>query len=107
VQIEALPNAVNFISCGTGRLRHNDNGFSLRFKEYGETEEKELKIPPLAAMSVHTEYDYRGKGQCITLSTLDNTYFLFPREAGFNSTKIQFATEYLYKKSSAKLIKNY
>ncbi|MBE6860907.1 MAG: hypothetical protein E7499_06425 [Ruminococcus sp.] len=107
VQIEALPNAVNFISCGTGRLRHNDKGFSLRFKEYGETEEKELKMPPLSAMSVHTEYDYRGKGQCITLSTLDNTYFLFPREAGFNSTKIQFATEYLYKKSSAKPIKNY
>jgi hypothetical protein len=53
-------------------------------------------------LSVHTEYDYRGKGQCITLSTLDNTYFLFPTEAGFNATKIQFATEYLYKISTKK-----
>jgi len=44
--------------------------------------------------SVHTEYNYRKKGPCITLSPLDNTYFLYPLEIGFNATKIQFATEY-------------
>ena len=49
--------------------------------------------------SIHTEYDYRGKGQCITLSTLDNTYFIYPLEYGFNATKIQFATQYLYEKN--------
>ena len=43
--------------------------------------------------SIHTEYDYRGKGQCIILSTPDNTYFIYPLEDGFNATKIQFATE--------------
>lgn len=43
------------------------------------------------------KYNYRGKGQCIKLSTLDNTYFLFSEELEFNVTKIQFATEYYYK----------
>lgn len=101
VHIEALPNAVNFIDCGEGRLVHNNDGFFLTFRDYGEKEEKTLAFPPLSMLSVHTEYDYRKWGECITLSTLDNTYFLFPRGEGFNPTKIQFATEYLYKKAKS------
>lgn len=102
VHVEALPNAVNFIDCGDGRLLHNENGFFLTFKDYGDTEEKTLSFPPLSTLSVHTEYDYRNMGQCITLSTLDNTYFLFPKGEGFNATKIQFAAEYLYKRAQSK-----
>ena len=30
---------------------------------------------------------------------LINTYFIYPLEEGFNSTKIQFAVEYFYKLS--------
>lgn len=96
VHIEALPNAVNFIDLGEGTLRHDKEGFSLTFTEYGEDKEKTLHFSPISMPSIHTEYDYRGKGQCVTLSLVDNTYFLFPREEGFNATKIQFATEYLY-----------
>ena len=102
VHIEALPNAVNFIDLGTGTLKHETNGFSLTFRDFGQSEETTLEFPSATMLSVHTEYDYRGKGQCITLSTLDNTYFLFPVEQTdpkniFNATKIQFAAEYLYK----------
>ena len=96
VHIESLPNAVNFIDCGEGRLSHKKEGFYLTFTEYGETEEKTLFFASSGMLSIHTEYDYRGKGQCVTLSTVDNTYFLFPLEENFNATKIQFATEYLY-----------
>lgn len=99
VHIESLPNAVNFIDLGEGRLIHDESGFRLIFKDYGEEKEGELFVPSVESFSVHTEYDYRGKGQCITLSTLDNTYFIFPLEDGFNATKIQFATEYFYKKA--------
>ncbi len=99
VEIHALPNGVNFIDCGIGRLVHDKDGFSLTFTDYDEAEEKTMHFPPLSMISVHTEYDYRKMGQCITLSTLDNTYFLFPKETGFNATKIQFATEYLYEKA--------
>ncbi|MDR3304748.1 MAG: hypothetical protein LBS85_01770 [Clostridiales Family XIII bacterium] len=100
VKIESLPNAVNFIDLGEGFLRHGRDGFALTFKDCGEDTEQTLVVAPAKAPSVHTEYDYRGKGPCITLSTLDNTYFLFPMEDGFNVTKIQFAAEYLHDKAT-------
>lgn len=95
VHIEALPNAVNFIDLGQGHLVHKKEGFYLTFKEYGEEVEKTMFFPNKNMVSIHTEYDYRKKGQCVTLSTVSNTYFLFPQSSGFNATKIQFATEYL------------
>lgn len=99
VKIEALPNAVNFIDCGEGRLCHEKEGFYLTFKEYGEETEKTMFFSSKSMFSIHTEYNYREKkGPCVTLSTADNTYFLFPMEDGFNPTKIQFATEWLYKR---------
>jgi len=102
VHIESLPNAINFIDLGEGILKHDKNGFDLTFKDYGEDKEKTLHFSPISMTSIHTEYNYRGKGQCVTLSTLDNTYFLFPRGEGFNATKIQFVTEYLYDIAKAK-----
>ena len=96
VRVESLPNAKNFIDLGRGRLLHTREGFALTFREFGQAEEETLFFRPSATESIHTEYDYRGKGQCVTLSTLDNTYFLFPLEDGFNATKIQFAAEYLF-----------
>lgn len=99
VKIESLPNAVNFIDLGKGHLCHCREGFYLTFRDYGHENEETMFFSSASMTSVHTEYDYRGKGQCITLSTADNTYFIYPLEEGFNATKIQFATEYLYKKS--------
>ena len=96
VRVEALPNAKNFIDCGEGRLIHDEHGFHLHFQDYMTEKCNLLEWTPSQCYSVHTEYDYRGKGQCITLSTLDNSYFLFPLEEGFNATKIQFATEQMY-----------
>lgn len=98
VRIEALPNARNFIPCGQGALVHKKEGFYLTFKEYGETEEKTMFFSSRSLFSIHTEYDYRSKyGQCITLSTTTNTYFVYPLEDGFNATKIQFATEFFHR----------
>lgn len=102
VHIEALPNAVNFIDLGDGILQHDRNGFELIFTEYGESENKTLHFPTNTMNSIHTEYEYRGKGQCVTLSTVDNTYFLFPRGEGFNATKIQFAAEYFYEAAAVR-----
>ena len=131
VRIESLPNAKNSINLGEGYLRHDANGFELTFSDSDETnlslikdpalkeyfykkpsaihsgsfiKKKTLSFPPASMTSIHTEYNYLRKGQCVTLSTLDNTYFLYPLlppadsrpEEAFNATKIQFATEYLY-----------
>ncbi|MBR6404489.1 MAG: cytosine permease [Eubacterium sp.] len=97
VRIEALPNSFNFVDCGEGRLVHDANGFDLTFYNYRTDKTDTLHFAPKSTISIHTEYDYRGKGQCVTLSTFDDTFFIYPLEDGFNATKIQFATEYLAK----------
>lgn len=102
VAVEALPGAAGFLPLGEGLLEHGPEGFALTFTDIDEDAPKTLRFSPASTPSIHTEYDYRGKrGQCVTLSTLDNTYFLFPLGPGrfphgFNPTKIQFATEHLF-----------
>lgn len=102
VSVEALPNAVNFIDCGEGRLHHDANGFTLLFDDYETKSRRQLAWTCAETESIHTEYNYRNRGQCVTLSTPDNTYFLFPRGEGFNATKIQFATECLFERCDLK-----
>ena len=103
VRVEALPNAVNFINCGEGHLVHNLNGFDLTYKDHRSQKEITLHFNPASTKSIHTEYNYRDKfGECVTLSTLDDTLFLYPLEEGFSATKIQFATEYLAEKAAKK-----
>ena len=99
VRVQSLPNAVNFIELGEGRLHHGPEGFSLTFTDYEAPEPGTLRFPAKSTFSIHTEYDYRGQGECITLSTPDNTYFLYPLEPGFSATKIQFATEALWQQA--------
>lgn len=98
VAVHALPNAKNFIDCGEGHIRHDEKGFVLTFTDYIDKEEKRLLFQTAALSSIHTEYDYRGRGQCFVLSTKDDSYFLYPLEKAFNVTKTQFADEYLYEK---------
>ncbi|MDH6364892.1 hypothetical protein M2139_001893 [Enterococcus sp. PF1-24] len=95
VKIEALPNAVNFIDLGTGRLQQQVQGCDLTFTDYGSQVETTLNFPSASMYSIHTEYNYRDKGPCVVLSTLDNSYFIFPQTTQANVTKIQFAVEYL------------
>ena len=71
--------------------------FDLTLYNYRTDKTETLHFAPKSTISIHTEYDYRGKGQCVTLSTLDDTFFIYPMEDGFNATKIQFATEYMAK----------
>lgn len=95
VRIVALPGAKGFIELGAGYVRHDCTGYRLEYQEGGEG--RILAVSPIEMTSVHTEYNYRGKwGECITLSTLENTYFLYPEDPCFNVTKVQFATEELY-----------
>ncbi|MBR6488183.1 MAG: hypothetical protein IKT20_04685, partial [Clostridiales bacterium] len=99
VNVRGLPNSKNFIDCGMGRLTHDNSGFTLTFNNYRSGITEMLKFPSKSMISVHTEYDFRGKyGDCITLSTYDDTFFCYPAEESrdvFNPTKIQFAAEFM------------
>ena len=92
VQVEALPNSKGFVSLGEGRLIHNLLGFHLEFGE------EKLFFDHRTRESVQTEYNYRGKGMAIVLSTRDCCYYVYSKDEAFQPTKLQFAGEYLHQK---------
>ena len=100
VTVEALPNEKGFVPMGEGRLEHNKKGFTLEIKD------KKLFFPTKALPSVQTEYNYKGKGKCIVLSTKDCCYYVYCRDNSFNPTKLQFAAESLYLSEKEALLKD-
>lgn len=104
VMIESLPNSKGYIPLGKGKLIHDENGFVLTGEEFG----KPLKLvkEPLSLYSLHIEYDYMGKGDCIDLSTLDDTYYIYPINKKNVVTKLHFAVEELYKIKKESLRQN-
>jgi len=95
VIVDSLPNSRGFIRLGKGMLRHDMNGFTLKGTFDGE--QFELRKEPLTMYSCHIEFDYNKTGDCIDLSTLSDTYYLYPQGQRFSVTKIALATEELYK----------
>lgn len=94
VVIDSLPNSEGYIRLGEGRLTHDMHGFTLEGLFDGV--KLLLKKEPLSMYSCHIEYDYMGKGDCIDLSTLDDTYYIYPKTSEWSATKISLATEELY-----------
>lgn len=98
VSVEALPNDKGFVPMGTGTLEHTPAGFSLTVPSRGES----LFFSSRTMFSVHTEYNYRGRGDCVVLSTRDCCYYLYPQTPGISVTKIQFAAEHCHELSCPK-----
>ncbi len=91
VMIDIIPNSTGYYRIGEGKLTHNKDGFTL--------EHPELKVnkPVKANFGCHIEYDYFGRGDCVSFSTNDDTFYLYPVDQSYNVTKFHFATEELYK----------
>jgi len=93
VSIRALPNEKGFAEMGDGMVTQDKNGFMLKFNESSET----IFFSVKKMFSVHIEFDYKGTGDCIVLSTKNCCYYLyFYNEKDVNVTKIQFAAEYFH-----------
>lgn len=101
VTVESLPNSKGYIPLGCAQLTHSLNGFMLT-GTFGNIP-FELHKEPLSMYSCHIEYEYFGKGDCIDLSTLDDTYYIYPKGDCFSVTKFALATEELYNYCYAKL----
>lgn len=96
VLVDSLPNSQGFVQMGKGRLLHNMDGIRLRGEHYGETFEVVKSVPSL--YSIHIEYNYIDKKMdCIDISTLDDTYFVYPTTRDVSVTKVAIAVEELYK----------
>ena len=98
VVVDSLPNADGYVRLGEGKLTHDLSGFTLE----GLFEGKPflLKKDPLSMYSCHIEYDYMGKGDCIDLSTLDDTYYIYPKTKDWSATKISLAVEEMHQLAS-------
>lgn len=98
VRVEALPNAQGFVNLGEGILTMDEKCFSLELKKVGKEEQhpRRIRFFHHTRESVQTEYNYRGKGMAIVLSTKDCCYYIYSDDKHFNPTKLQFAGEYFY-----------
>lgn len=101
VNIESLPNSDGYIPLGKGKLIHDLNGFRLTGDELGTP--LNLEKPPLSMYSLHIEYNYFDKGDCIDLSTINDTYYIYPLNKNDVVTKLHFAVEELYKIEKEKI----
>ncbi len=95
VIVEALPNSKGYIKLGEGRLIHDLNGFRLTL--HNDTFDIDLKKEPLSMYGCHIEYDYMGKGDCVDLSTMHDTFYIYPLNKKNVVTKLSLAVEELYK----------
>lgn len=95
VRIDSLPNAKGYIDLKEGYLVHNKEGFVLT----SNNKENPVNLikEPLSLYSLHVEYDYFKKGDCLDLSTTDDTYYIYPLTKKNVVTKLQFAVEEIYK----------
>jgi len=95
VMVDSLPNAKGYIRLGEATLTHSSEGFVLEKLE-GDRQFR-LEKKPSSLYSLHIEFDYFGKGDCLDLSTIEDTFYLYPLTAQNAVTKLQFAVEEMYK----------
>ena len=79
--------------------RSSHTGFELSLDEtpQGIADKFPLTFCFSAMESVQTEYDYRGRGKCIVLSTKNCCYYCDSDDPAFIVTKLEFAGEYLHR----------
>ena len=75
-------------------------GLTITGTCYGEP--FELHKSAMEQSSMHIEYDYLGRGDCVDVSTLEDSYwcYLSKRDA---ITKLSFATEEIFLAAKRKL----
>ena len=102
VMIYSLPNVKKLLPVGVGHLTHSvEKGFHLtgHFGDYHIDVERE----PLSMYSCHVEYNFWKHGECLDISTLDDTFFVHALNHRDILTKFHFATEEIYKIQQLKL----
>ena len=98
VMVDLLQNSDGYYRIGQGRLIHNNVGFRL------EMGDRVVEKGILESFGLHIEYDYFGRGDGISFSTNEDTYYLYPFGKNFSVTKLHFAVEEFYDLKSKKLI---
>lgn len=85
---------------GTGRLRHDREGFRLT----GCGGKLDYAQKPPASYSLYSDYYWYELGDMICVGNQDILYYCFPTEGGDVVAKTRLATEELYKMSRARTV---
>lgn len=93
VQVETLPGSLRFYYQGDGRLIQTPEETRIECNYHGKP--YTLSRSAMNLESMHIEYDYLGRGDCIDMSIPDESFwcYLSKRDA---ITKISFATEEMH-----------
>lgn len=95
VIVHSLPNPKGFIDIGKLKLIHNQDGFKL-FGTLYNGEYMNFELAAAYNYSIHIEYEYAGRGDCVNLSDVNNTFYVYPSKPNV-ITKIHFAVEEIFK----------
>lgn len=100
VRVETLPNAWKFYKQGDGKFIQTPTETIVKCNYYGEDYTLTRSAKNLESM--HIEYDYLGRGDCVDISIPDDSFwcYLSKRDA---ITKISFATEEMHKLAREKM----
>lgn len=93
VRVETLPNWTKFYKHGMGKFIQTPSGTTIQCNCYGAP--YTLFKKPLNLESVHIEYDYLGKGDCVDISIADDSFWCYFTKRDV-ITKISFATEEIF-----------
>ena len=99
VRVETLPGSLKFYKQGMGKLIQTPDETRIECHYYGEPYTLVRSAKNLESM--HIEYDYLGRGDCVDISIPDDSFwcYLSKRDA---VTKLSFATEEIYKLAAKK-----
>lgn len=77
-----------------GELWHTEEGIMVFFKD--DNVEYMIEKPSEDNYSYQVLYNYKNKGDCISLVDNDDVYYIYPTSDRFSVTKLAFAVEIMY-----------
>lgn len=94
VRVETLPGSLRFYKQGEGTLIQTVEGTTLKCNYYGEPYTLFRSAKSLESM--HIEYDYLRRGDCVDISIPEDSFWCYLSKKDC-ITKISFATEEIHK----------
>jgi len=96
VRVETLPGSLRFYKQGMGKLIQTPEETRVECNYYGEPYTLVRSAKSLESM--HIEYDYLGRGDCVDISIPDDSFWCYVSKRDV-ITKISFATEEIHKRA--------
>ena len=97
IDVFSMPRCYKFHNLGSARLTHDpENGFVIEGHYNGE--DYRIQRMPVQTNSLHIEYDWFRvrRDDCIDISTEDDSFYCYFKNAKNVVTKLGFATEAIY-----------